>query len=94
MIIGPAESLLPGASLDEYCDMMRGMAIRARVPVALHFDHGFTPELVEKSNSAGVHFCYVRLQYAALEENLCRTREMAAKAHAAGCSPGGQKSAT
>ena len=37
VIIGPAESLLPGASLAEYADMMLGMARRAGVPVALHF---------------------------------------------------------
>ena len=49
VIIGPAESLLPGASLAEYADMMLGMARRAGVPVALHFDHGFTPELVEEA---------------------------------------------
>ena len=57
VIIGPAESLLPGASLAEYADMMLGMARRAGVPVALPF-----------------------------EENVRRTREMTAKAHAAGCS--------
>ena len=76
VIIGPAESLLPGASLAEYADMMAGMARRASVPVALHFDHGFTPELVEEAIRLGFSF----------EENVRRTREMAAKAHAAGCS--------
>ena len=53
VIIGPAESLLPGASLAEYADMMLGMARRAGVPVALHFDHGFTPELVEEAIRLG-----------------------------------------
>lgn len=43
VIIGPAESLLTAATLEEYADMMLGMARRAAVPVALHFDHGFTP---------------------------------------------------
>lgn len=86
VIIGPAESLLPGASLDEYCDMMRGMAIRAQVPVALHFDHGFTPELVEKAIQLGFTSVMYDCSMLPLEENLCRTREMAVKAHAAGCS--------
>ena len=56
VIIGPAESLLPGAPLEDYADMMRGMAARARVPVALHFDHGFTPELVKKAVDLGFFF--------------------------------------
>ena len=43
VIIGPAESLLPGASLAEYADMMLGMARRAGVPVALHFARAGTP---------------------------------------------------
>ena len=38
VIIGPAESFAR-ASLAEYADMMLGMARRAGVPVALHFDH-------------------------------------------------------
>ena len=53
VIIGPAESLLPGASLAEYADMMLSMARRAGVHVALHFDHGFTPELVEEAIRLG-----------------------------------------
>ena len=57
VIIGPAESLLPGASLAEYADMMLGMARRAGVPVALHFDHGFTPELVEEAAWAFPPLC-------------------------------------
>lgn len=86
VIIGPAESLLPGASLAEYADMMRGMAERARVPVALHFDHGFTPELVEEAIRLGFTSVMYDCSMLPFEENLCRTREMAAKAHAAGCS--------
>ena len=53
VIIGPGESLLPGASLPDYADMMLGIARRASVPVAVHFDHGFTPELVEEAISLG-----------------------------------------
>lgn len=86
VIIGPAESLLPGASLAEYADMMRGMAKRARVPVALHFDHGFTPELVEEAIRLGFSSVMYDCSMLPFAENVRRTREMAAKAHAAGCS--------
>ena len=53
VLSGPGESLLPGASLPDYADMMLGIARRASVPVAVHFDHGFTPELVEEAISLG-----------------------------------------
>ena len=86
VIIGPAESLLPGATLAEYADMMRGMAARSRVPVALHFDHGFTPELVEEAIQLGFTSVMYDCSMLSFEENLRRTREMANKAHAAGCS--------
>ena len=86
VIIGPAESLLPGASLAEYADMMLGMAKRAAVPVAVHFDHGFTPELVEEAVRLGFSSVMYDCSMLPLAENVRRTREMAAKAHAAGCS--------
>ena len=86
VIIGPAESLLPGSSLEDYCGMMLGMAERARVPVALHFDHGFHPELVKKA----VHLCFASVMYDCrrlpLEENIRRVREIAEYAHSRGCS--------
>ena len=86
VIIGPAESLLPGASLAEYADMMRGMARRAAVPVALHFDHGFSPELVEEAVRLGFSSVMYDCSMLPFAENVRRTREMAARAHAAGCS--------
>lgn len=86
VIIGPAESLLPGATLAEYADMMLGMAKRAKVPVALHFDHGFTPELVEEAIRLGFSSVMYDCSMLPFEENLRRTRAMADKAHKAGCS--------
>lgn len=86
MIIGPAESLLTAATLEEYADMMLGMARRAAVPVALHFDHGFTPELVERAIGLGFSSVMFDGSMLPFEENLRRTRDMAAKAHEAGCS--------
>ena len=86
VISGPADSLLPGASLAEYADMMLGMARRARVPVALHFDHGFSPELVEQAIALGFSSVMYDCSMLPFAENLRRTRAMAARAHAAGCS--------
>lgn len=86
VIIGPAESLLPGASLAEYADMMLGMAKRAAVPVALHFDHGFTPELVRQAIELGFSSVMYDCSMLPFEENVSRVREMVRAAHAAGCS--------
>ena len=86
VIIGPAESLLTAATLEEYADMMLGMARRAAVPVALHFDHGFTPELVARAIDLGFSSVMFDGSMLPFEENLRRTRDMAAKAHEAGCS--------
>ena len=74
VIIGPAESLLPGASLAEYADMMLGMARRAGVSVALHFDHGFTPELVEEAIRLGFSSVMYDCSMLPFEENVRRTR--------------------
>lgn len=86
VIIGPAESLLSGASLEEYGDMMLGMAKRARVPVALHFDHGFSPELVKKAVDIGFSSVMYDCSMLPFEENVHNIKEMAAYAHAKGCS--------
>ena len=88
VIIGPAESLLPGASLAEYADMMLGMARRAGVPVALHFDHGFTPELVEEAIRLGFSSVMYDCSMLPFEENVRRTREMTAKADSMLIRPG------
>ena len=86
VIIGPGESLLPGATLAEYADMMLGMAKRAKVPVCLHFDHGFNPDLVEEAIRLGYTSVMYDCSMLPFEENIRRTRDMVAKAHAYGCS--------
>ena len=86
VIIGPAQILLPPASLEDYCDMMLGMAKRAKVPVALHFDHGFDPALVERAIALGFSSVMYDCSMLPMAENIRRTREMVKKAHGAGCS--------
>lgn len=86
VIIGPAESLLSGATLAEYADMMLGQAKRARVPVALHFDHGFTPALVEEAISLGFSSVMYDGSLLPFAQNARETARLVRKAHAAGCS--------
>ena len=86
VIIGPAESLLGPASLADYADMMLGPARRARVPVALHFDHGFTPALVEEAISLGFTSVMYDGSMRPFAENVRETARLVKIAHAAGCS--------
>lgn len=86
VIIGPAESLLPGAPLADYADMMRGMAARSRVPVALHFDHGFTPALVRQAVDLGFTSVMYDGSMLPFDENVRLTRELGAYAHRSDCS--------
>lgn len=86
VIIGPAEILLPSAGLEEYAYMMLGLAKKAKVPVALHFDHGFTPELVEKAIKLGFSSVMYDCSMLPFEENIRNVQAMAKKAHDEGCS--------
>lgn len=86
VIIGPAESLLTSATLPEYGSMMLGMAQRAKVPVALHFDHGFTPALVKQAVDLGFSSVMYDCSMLPFDENVHNVRAMAAYAHLKGCS--------
>ena len=70
--------------------MFRALAEGARVPVVAHLDHGHSREACEVAIAAGftsVMFDGSRLP---LAENIARTREIAALAHAAGVSCEGE----
>lgn len=86
VIIGPAEVLLPSAGLIEYACMMKGLAEKATVPVALHFDHGYNPDLVRQAINLGFTSVMYDCSVLPLEENCKRVREMAEYAHSKGCS--------
>lgn len=53
IIIGPAEALLHFAPLDWIMPMMLEQARNAKVPVAVHLDHGYTFDTVMKALHAG-----------------------------------------
>ena len=86
VIIGPGESLLPSAGLEEYTDFMLAQAKRAKVPVTLHFDHGFDPNLVRKAVDLGYSSVMYDCSLLPFEENSKRVKEMVSYAHQAGCS--------
>lgn len=80
------ESLLPGASLPDYADMMLGIARRASVQW-----RSLRPRLYPGAGGggrlAGLHLRDVRLQHAApLRRTCAASARWPKKAHAAGCS--------
>lgn len=85
IIIGPAEALLHYASLDWIMPMMLEQARNAKVPVAVHLDHGYTFETVMKALHAGcgsVMFDGTRLPNH--DDNIRVSAEIVKIAHAMG----------
>lgn len=81
VIIGTAEVLLPYASLQELAYFLVPMAQKASVPVVLHFDHGYTEELVKESIELGFSSVMYDCSIFSYEENLEKVREMARYTH-------------
>ena len=84
VIIGTAEILLPYASLWELSHLLLPMADKAAIPVAVHFDHGLTPEAIDQAIRLG--FTSVMYDCSALpfEENAARVAELVRRAHSLG----------
>lgn len=70
--------------------LVRGMAERLDVPVALHLDHGLTLDNVRKALRAGYSSVMYDASSRPLEENIRETREVVRLAHAAGVSVEGE----
>ena len=90
VIIGTAEALLHCCDLDLTFSMLIGLADRARVPVAIHLDHGFTESLIKKAIDMGftsVMFDQSELPY---QQNVDNLRRMADYAHQRGVSIEGE----
>lgn len=86
VIISPTEVFLNKASLDELSPFLINMAKKAKIPVVLHYDHGFTPEKVLQTLKYGfssVMYDCSRLSY---EDNISRVANMTKIAHLFGAS--------
>lgn len=59
-------------------------AAEAKVPVALHLDHGTNPEIIKKAVDLGFTSVMIDASMESFEENVRRTKEMIAYAHARG----------
>ncbi|GFZ25531.1 fructose-bisphosphate aldolase [Lacrimispora indolis] len=59
-------------------------AAEAKVPVALHLDHGTNPEIIKKAVDLGFTSVMIDTSMESFEENVRRTKEIIAYAHARG----------
>lgn len=59
-------------------------AAEAKVPVALHLDHGTDPEIIKKAVDLGFTSVMIDASMESFEENVRRTKEIIAYAHARG----------
>lgn len=55
VIIGTAEVLTCYSTIDELAYFLIPMAKKAKVPVVLHFDHGYTEDLSKKQFVTDLH---------------------------------------
>ena len=84
VILQLAEVQFPGAPMELMAPVFLQAARDAKIPVAVHLDHGQSPETCIRAIRAG--FSSVMFDGAGLplEENIAQTRLVARLAHAAG----------
>lgn len=86
VIIGTAEVLLPSASLEDLASILRPLAEKASVPVVLHFDHGLREDTTKRAIELGFSSVMYDCSTLDFDGNLRAAADMAAYAHAHGCS--------
>ena len=86
VIIGTAEILLPAMPLERVAEYLIPMAEKARVPVAVHYDHGLTFEKCMEALKLGYSSIMYDCSTASYEENLENVAEMVRICHAMGVS--------
>jgi len=74
------------AGMENLANLVRDMASRADVPVALHLDHGADYPTVLRALRAGFTSVMIDASHHSLEENVEITRQCAEAAHAVGVS--------
>lgn len=84
VIIGTAEVLLPYGELKLIAPSMIEAAKRARVPVAVHFDHGLTFERCLEALDLGFTGIMFDGSLGSFEDNIARTSEAVYAAHSRG----------
>lgn len=86
VIISPTEVFLDRASLEELSPFLLEMAKNAKVPVVLHYDHGFTEEKIMQTLKYGYSSVMYDCSMLNFEENIDKVTTMAKVAHLFGAS--------
>lgn len=86
IIISPTEVFLDRASLEELSPFLLGMAKNAKVPVVLHYDHGFTEEKIMQTLKYGYSSVMYDCSMLSFEENIDKVTAMAKVVHLFGAS--------
>ncbi len=76
IILQIAEVRLPYSPLDKIAPMMIAAAKNASVPVAVHFDHGLTTEVIRQALDLGFTSVMIDASKLPIEENIKRTLEV------------------
>lgn len=86
VIIGTAEVLFPYGPLEEVSYYLIPMAKKAKVPVAVHLDHGLSKETCMKALELGFSSIMFDCSTEPYETNVMRVKEMREIAHSFGAS--------
>lgn len=84
VIIETSEGAIKYAGLETMFEMVASLAIKARVPIALHMDHGKDIEQLKRGIELGYSSVMIDHSAASIEENIRDTQEMVEFAHKAG----------
>lgn len=86
VLVQISDSARKYAGLENLANLVRDMASRARVPVALHLDHGADYVMVLQALRAGFTSVMIDASHFPSEGNIALTRQCAEAAHAVGVS--------
>lgn len=86
VLIQVSDSAAKYAGRETLANLVRDMASRARVPVALHLDHGASYAAVLRALRAGFTSVMIDASHHAFDENVALTVQCAEAAHAVGVS--------
>lgn len=90
VIVGTAEVLLPYGELKLIAPSVVAAAKRAKVPVAVHYDHGLTYERCVEALKLGFSSVMFDGSVKPFAENIAETREIVKLAHAMGATVEGE----
>ncbi|MEF9973233.1 MAG: class II fructose-bisphosphate aldolase [Clostridia bacterium] len=82
VIIGTAEALLGSCDMRLCTDMLRFIAKRSTVPVAVHLDHGFSASVMDEALDAGFTSVMYDRSELPYDENVKLLRDLTDRAHA------------